>query len=163
MDYINIPARLNFCGQTIFVVRSNGSQNNAGGCCCGALLVYIFWNRTRLDCWRFFDPFRSAGCHIPANYALTAIYGSYGFFTYLGNWQIIVGVAAFFSALLYLRRRWWRLMSFLIALLCGEATLQAVKFGFGSARPDLQNAILPAVGQVFRAGIHSLAWSSTAL
>ncbi len=78
------------------------------------------------------------------------------FFTYLGNWQIIVGVAAFFSTLLYVRRRWWWLMSFLTALLCGEVTLQAVKFGFGRARPDIHNALLPAVGASFPSG-HTLA------
>ena len=78
------------------------------------------------------------------------------FFTYLANWQIIVGVAAAFSALLYLRSRWWWLILFLAALLFGETTLQAVKFGFGRTRPDLLNAVLPAVGASFPSG-HTLA------
>lgn len=78
------------------------------------------------------------------------------FFTYLGNWQIIVGTAIAFSALLYRRQKWWWLISFLAAFACGEATMQLVKLGFGRARPDLQNAILPAAGASFPSG-HTLA------
>jgi membrane-associated phospholipid phosphatase len=78
------------------------------------------------------------------------------FFTYLGNWQIIVGTAIAFAALLYMRQKWWWLISFLAAFACGEATMQLVKLGFGRSRPDLQNAILPAAGASFPSG-HTLA------
>lgn len=77
------------------------------------------------------------------------------FFTYLGNWQIIVGAAAAFSALLYVRRRWWWLISFLLTVACGEIAVQVFKFGFGRARPDLQNALLSAAGASFPSG-HTL-------
>ena len=77
------------------------------------------------------------------------------FFTYLGNWQISMGVTAAFSALLYVRRQWWWLISFLLAVTCGEIAVQVFKFGFERSQPDLQNAILPAAGASFPSG-HTL-------
>lgn len=74
------------------------------------------------------------------------------FFTYLGNWQIVGGMTVAFSALLYVRRRWWWLISFSAALACGELTVQVVKLGFGRIRPDLHNTLLPAVGASFPSG-----------
>ncbi len=74
------------------------------------------------------------------------------FFTYLGNWQIVVGTATLFGLLLYFRRQWWWLISFLVALGSGELIVQLVKFAFARQRPDLHNALIPAAGASFPSG-----------
>ncbi len=77
------------------------------------------------------------------------------FLTYLGNWQVITVGSAVFAILLYLSRQWWWLGAFATSILGDQLLSQATKFAFHRERPNLDSALLPAVGSSFPSG-HAL-------
>lgn len=77
------------------------------------------------------------------------------FLTYLGNWQVIAVGSILFTGLMYLSRQWWWLSAFATELIGEQLLSQIAKLAFHRARPNLDNALLPAAGSSFPSG-HAL-------
>ena len=74
------------------------------------------------------------------------------FFTYLGNWQIIVSLGVILVIIFWLTRK-KRLMYFLISWLAGsEIILLIFKLIFHRPRPEAKFALIPETGYSFPSG-----------
>ncbi len=74
------------------------------------------------------------------------------FFTYLGNWQIVIAGTALLATYLALSRRWPWCVALLVSIVGGEGIVWAIKSLSGRPRPDLANALVPAQGPSFPSG-----------
>jgi undecaprenyl-diphosphatase len=74
------------------------------------------------------------------------------YFTYLGNWQVILAGAGLLILYLGVMRQWLWMAALTLSIGGGEILVQLFKFGFGRSRPDLANALLPAHGASFPSG-----------
>jgi membrane-associated phospholipid phosphatase len=81
------------------------------------------------------------------------------FFTYLGNWQMVLAGAGLMIVYLAMLRRWLWIATLLISILGGEVLVWLVKSLFRRPRPDLVNALLPAHGPSFPSGHAFVAFS----
>ena len=74
------------------------------------------------------------------------------FFTYLGNWQIVLAGASALLIYFAVARQWPQILAILAAVGGGEILVWAGKTAFARPRPDLVNALIPAQGLSFPSG-----------
>jgi len=74
------------------------------------------------------------------------------FITYLGNWQVIVGLGAVTFVILWLLKKKREAGFFAIALIIGEIIKELLKLIFHRARPDTSLALIQETGYSFPSG-----------
>ncbi len=74
------------------------------------------------------------------------------FFTYLGNWQIIIGLSIIAIIILGLLRKKWEIIFFLAALISGELIKELLKLLVHRQRPDIRFSLIPENGYAFPSG-----------
>lgn len=74
------------------------------------------------------------------------------FFTYLGKWETVFLGTFFICLILFLRRRWYQLWTFIISVGIGEILVWIIKNLVERPRPPLINALLPEKSFSFPSG-----------
>jgi membrane-associated phospholipid phosphatase len=74
------------------------------------------------------------------------------FITYLGSWQIVFLGAFFICLILFLRKRWYHLWTFIISVGGGEILVWIIKNLVERPRPPLINALAPETSFSFPSG-----------
>lgn len=74
------------------------------------------------------------------------------FFTYLGNWQIIIGLSIVAVVILGLLRKKREIIFLLAALISGEVIKELLKFLIHRPRPDISFSLISENGYAFPSG-----------
>ncbi len=74
------------------------------------------------------------------------------FFTYLGDWQVIIGLGIIAIIILGLLREKWKIFFLAAALISGEVIKELLKFLIHRQRPDAVFSLLPENGYAFPSG-----------
>ena len=74
------------------------------------------------------------------------------FITYLGNWQVIVGLGIIVLAILWIQRKRQEAGFFAVALIIGEIIKELLKLLFHQERPDASSALIQESGYSFPSG-----------
>lgn len=74
------------------------------------------------------------------------------FITYLGSWKIVFSGAFLICLILFLRRRWYHLWTFIISVSGGEILVWIIKNLVERPRPPLVNALTPETSFSFPSG-----------
>ncbi len=90
--------------------------------------------------------------NLVAAFRSTGITKAFIFLTYLGNWQVIVGLSVVVIIILALLKKTREIIFLTAALISGEVIKELLKFLIHRQRPDAVFSLLPENGYAFPSG-----------
>jgi len=90
--------------------------------------------------------------NLVAVFRSTGITKAFIFLTYLGNWQVIVGLSVVAIIILALLKKTREIIFFTAALISGEVIKELLKFLIHRPRPDIRFSLIPENGYAFPSG-----------
>ncbi len=90
--------------------------------------------------------------NLVAAFRSTGVTKAFIFFTYLGNWQVIVGLSVIAIIILGLLKKKQEIIFFIAALISGEMIKELFKFLIHRQRPDVGFSLISENGYAFPSG-----------